>query len=54
MAKRPKHKVVKEDLLMPPNSILFVQNLPEGTTEATLSAMFSQYVPLFAFNTINR
>lgn len=41
--KRPKHKTTREEI-MPPNSILFVQNLPDETDEATLSSMFSQYV----------
>ncbi|KAI8901303.1 U2 small nuclear ribonucleoprotein B [Globomyces pollinis-pini] len=39
---KPKKKVGGDDNL-PPNAILFVQNLPKDTTEATLVGMFSQF-----------
>lgn len=47
LVKKPKRSnlskpVTLEDHL-PPNSILFVQNLPPGTKEAAIIAMFQQY-----------
>ncbi|KAJ3272412.1 hypothetical protein HDV01_005595 [Terramyces sp. JEL0728] len=39
--KKPKKKTGEDSL--PPNAILFVQNLPPGTTEQMLNSMFSQY-----------
>ncbi|KAJ3325447.1 hypothetical protein HDV06_004306 [Boothiomyces sp. JEL0866] len=39
--KKPKKKVGDDNL--PPNAILFVQNLPPGTTEDMLNSMFSQF-----------
>jgi U2 small nuclear ribonucleoprotein B'' len=40
--KKPKKKTTAEDNL-PPNSILFCQNLPATTTEQVLITMFSQF-----------
>lgn len=43
------HLATFEDHL-PPNAILFVQNLPEDTTEQVIIAMFQQYLlPKFRF-----
>jgi hypothetical protein len=34
------------DEYLPPNKILFLQNLPQDVTQAALMELFSQYVPL--------
>jgi U2 small nuclear ribonucleoprotein B'' len=41
-AKRP--NVQMPDEYLPPNKILFLQNLPETTTKEQLISLFSQYV----------
>ena len=33
------------DEYLPPNSVLFIQNLPEGTTSDDLREVFELYVP---------
>jgi len=43
--KRP--NVQMPDEYLPPNKILFLQNLPENVTKDQLMALFSQYVLLF-------
>lgn len=44
-APAPKRQTVQmPDEYLPPNKILFLQNLPEGVTKDQLMALFSQYV----------
>jgi U2 small nuclear ribonucleoprotein B'' len=35
---------------LPPNNILFVENLPEQTSELMLSMLFQQYVSILFFH----
>lgn len=42
VAKRP--NVQMPDEYLPPNKILFLQNLPENVTKDQLTALFTQYV----------
>ncbi len=37
------------DEYLPPNKVLFLQNLPEGTTKEDLQDVFEQYVPCLSF-----
>lgn len=49
-AKKPKLQMPDEYL--PPNNVLFVQNLPEGTTQDDLREVFEQYPGLVEIRTI--
>lgn len=40
------------DEYLPPNSVLFVQNLPEGTTSEDLREVFEQYAGLQEIRTV--
>ena len=43
-SRRP--NVMMPDEYLPPNKILFLQNLPENVTKDQLMALFSQYVEI--------
>jgi RNA recognition motif-containing protein len=45
--KRP--NVQMPDEYLPPNKILFLQNLPESVTKDQLMSLFSQYASFFPF-----
>lgn len=45
--KRP--NVQMPDEYLPPNKILFLQNLPESVTKDQLTALFSQFVSVLKF-----
>lgn len=49
-APAPKRPAVQmPDEYLPPNKILFLQNLPESVTKDQLMALFSQYVSLLIY-----
>lgn len=47
-----KPKLQMPDEYLPPNNVLFVQNLPEGTTQDDLRDVFEQYAGLVEIRTI--
>lgn len=49
-AKKPRMQMPDEYL--PPNNVLFVQNLPEGTTQDDLRDVFEQHAGLLEIRTI--
>ncbi len=40
------------DEYLPPNNVLFIQNLPEGTTSEDLREVFEQYAGLVEIRTV--
>lgn len=53
-APAPKRPAVQmPDEYLPPNKILFLQNLPESVTKDQLMALFSQYVTLLIYENMD-
>ena len=47
-----RQKIQMPDEYLPPNNILFIQNLPEGTTQDDLREVFEVYAGLVEIRTI--